>query len=676
MAQCEVLGAHYRADKLFPQYYRFWQDWLPKMPDDPDLGAQRYTHFHRLGGSVHVYFRNTGAESLAIEDVLFEELSLKRSLAFSDQRKVRKFANIRFSDLSEEEINRLIEAGEPVWFKADPQQILPGETGEVVVRLRHQPEVAQLRLGLKHADGTQQVTIPVRSAEAQVAQIAFSRNLDRVWLYFRRSDAPGEAPTKIIMDGRDVTRFATIVSDEAVDLVPVEIRLSEPLKPCSVHCFQGVYKDGSIASASTRAWADEIAYGMWGALPVKESQMELARGHIEDLVQHNINLQMPQVASSGVRQFYKSEAGQRYCKSVGLRKTISDPGKLGTKDPFMYFLKDEPDCADNKMEGVASDKKIGGLAKWVVGSSHDLRDKDPETPQFLNVDNTFRPENWYTYGQLPDILSIDPYSSPRIMGSYWRNPNRLWLYVKNTFVYGSARVAFSACEPKPLHVILSVFRRIESERKFRFPTPIEKRIEVYYSLAGGAKGISYWWFVPGSKPRPDKGAFDGLGSARSDPGAAKLWNEIGLLGAELRTAGPVIIKSCPVEIETKVSKSMLWPKCLLAGLDTMVLLVMNEQYANDRVGTVYVPIDDATVTVELPTWLEATSVFEINHKGTQDIVWKVQDSALEVDLGTVDLTRMVVITKDAQLRTTLQKLHKDKFADNVAKLIKSRPTAQ
>ena len=416
LAQCDVLGAYYRADKPFPQFYRFWNDSRPVMPDDPDLGAQQYASRHVLGGSVHVYVHNRGSEALAIEDVLFGDISLTRSLVFSDQRIKRKFANIRFSDPPEAELNRLIAAGEPVWWKADPQQIPPGETGEVVVRLRHQPQVAQLRLGLKHAAGTQRVTISARSSEAQVAGIAFSRDLGRVTLYFRRSGATGEAPTQVMMDGRDVTRHASIASDAAIDLAPVEIRLRKRLSPGSFHCFQGVYKDGLTASVGARTQADEIAYGMWGALPVKESQMALARGHVRDLVNHNINVQMPQVASDGVRLFYKNESGQRYCESAGLRLVISDPGKYGTKDPLMYFIHDEPVCADHKMEGVAWDKKIGGLAQWAIGRSHDLRNKDPMTPQFLNVDNTFRPENWYTYGQLPDILSIDPYMSPRMTG--------------------------------------------------------------------------------------------------------------------------------------------------------------------------------------------------------------------------------------------------------------------
>lgn len=677
MAQCEVLGVHFRGDELFPQFYRFWQDYRPVFPDDPDLGAETYTYAHKLGGSVHVYVQNRGSQPLTIENVLLEGFDLNQCIAFAGQRKERDFANIRFADLSESDLSRLIEAGEPVWWKVDPQQILPGETSEVVIRLRYPPKLEQIHLTLVHGSGKKSVAIPALSAKGSVAGVVFSQELDRVLLYFKRSDAKGQKPAKILIDGKDVTAQATMVSDPAIELVPVEIRLSEPLQPSSLHCFQGVYEDGVTTSASAHSWADEFAYGMWGSLRVNESKIEEARAHVEDLVLHNINVQMPQLGSPGVRAFYKSEEGHRYCESVGLRQVVEDPGKRGVKDPLMYFLKDEPDCADSKMVGQEINEKIGGLARWVIECMQSLRKQDPSTPQFLNVDNTFRPENWYTYGQLPDILSIDPYYSPRMMGSYWRHPYRRWLYTKATFVYGSACVAFSACEPKPLHVVLNVIRRIEKERTFRFPTPDEKRIEVYYSLAGGAKGISYWWFNQAHvKWRGKIGVTDGLGSARSDPEAAKLWNGIGLLGAEVRTAGPVILRSCPVEIKAESNRRMLWPRCLLAGLDTMVLLVVNERYANDRVGTVHVPLDDVKVTVPLPAWLDAKSVFEISHKGVPDLDWAKQGSSLTVDLDTVDLTRMVVITKDKTLRDKLQKLYSVKFADNVAELLNAQSASQ
>ena len=46
----------------------------------------------------------------------------------------------------------------------------------------------------------------------------------------------------------------------------------------------------------------------------------------------------------------------------------------------------------------------------------------------------------------------------------------------------------------------------------------------------------------------------------------------------------------------------------------------------------------------------------------------LSDSKLKLHLGTVDVTRLIFITSDADLRANLQKLYTDKFAANVAKL--------
>ncbi len=663
LAETDLLDACYRADQPFPRFYRFWHEPL-NLPDDPDAGAGQYADKHVLGGSVHVFVRNTGSRSLAIEDILLEGVSLKRGLAFSDQRIKRKFASIHFADLPEAELNRLVAAGEPVWWKTDPQQIAPGGSGEVMVRLRQRPPVETLRLALKHAGGMKDLAIPIRDAHPRMSGISFAADRGRAYLY---SQGPGEAggvPARIIMDGEDITRAATIAHDPAVGQAVAVVRFAKPLAPGSFHCFQVVYEDRLTASAGVRAWADDFAYGMWGGRPADESQIGLARGYVKDITDHNINVQMPQLGSRGVAAYFKSDAGQRYCKTVGLRKAISDPGKYDTKDAFAYFIHDEPDAGDYLAKGVEEGRKVGCLAQWAVGRTYKLRAADPVTPQFLNVDGTFKPENWYTYGQLPDIFATDPYYQARLRGTYQRHPHRLALYAKATYIYAVARVARSACTPRPLHVILNAVSHVDKANKwkFRFATPQEKRIEVYYALAAGASGISYWWYTP-------VGRCYGVGAAASDPQAAALWREIGFLGAEVRTAGPLILRSCPTELPAKVSTPTLWTRCLLAGLDAVVMIVVNEQYANDRVGTVYQPIEEATVTLKLPSWLRPKDVFEISHEGTQAVTWKPEGSQITMTLGRVELTRLVVICEDPKLRGQLQDLYETRFAAKVARLV-------
>jgi len=679
MAASPVLGAYYRADHSFSQYSRFWHEgW--NLPDDQEDEASISSAEKKiLGGSIHVFIRNDDSQILEINDVLLEEISLKESIVFSDQRKKRKPASIYFGNLSKERIERLVSAGEPVWWRIDPQKIEPGGSGEVIVRLRQMPEIAVIRIGLVCGNDTSEVSVPVQSSHPRVAGLSFSPDLDMVYLYFRHPDGGGRAPLKIFLDGRDVTASATIQSNSRLDTVPVILRLKKKLQVGSFHCFQGMYDDKLFASAGIRTWSDDFAYGIWGGKPGRSNDSKAARNYVYEITDHNINVQMPQVGSSAVQTYYKSESGKRFCHSRGLRHVIDQPGKWGVKDPFLFFIHDEPDCGDYLIKGLDWNKKVGALAQWAVQRSHELRDSNPTKLQMLNLDMTFKPRNWYTYGQLPDVLSADPYYQARIRQAYRGHPERVQNYVKATSVYVVSRVCQSACEPKTLHIILYSVSPIDEDGKkqFRFPTPQEKRIEVYYALAAGAKGISYWWYTPSKGGGKGSSAYGvGAASADSDPEAISLMREIGLMGAEVRTAGSIIGRSCPIEIPMQV-KGVMRVNTLLSGLDTMIFIAVNEQYANDRVGTVFRPIEKgAAFTIDLPNWLKPKDVFEINYQGVQDIKWQCPGSSLKVDLDQMELTRMVVATADEDLRQQLGALYKKKYSPKVTKLLNKRESRE
>ncbi|UCD30001.1 MAG: hypothetical protein JSV03_05870, partial [Planctomycetota bacterium] len=262
----------------------------------------------------------------------------------------------------------------------------------------------------------------------------------------------------------------------------------------------------------------------------------------------------------------------------------------------------------------------------------------------------------------------------RLRQAYRKYPERLPNYVKATYIYGVSRVCQSACEPNPLHIILYSVSHIDHDNKkqFRFPTPQEKRIELYYALAAGAKGISYWWYTPAKKGKGSSAYGVGAASVYSDPDAQLLFREIGLLGAEARTAGPLILRGCPVEIPIQ-AKEMIWVRALLSGLDTMVFIVVNEQYTNNRDGTVYRPIKKgAAISVDLPGWLKPKDVFEINSRGVRKIDWKCRRTKLQIDLDGIDLTRLVVASTNPDLRERIGKFYKKQFSTKVTKLLSRR----
>ncbi len=658
----EVLGAYYRPDEAFPEFTRFWRE---REPEEAGVGdATAAAREPVLGASVHVLVRNAGTQDLVIGDVLLEGVSLKSAIAFSDQRKNRRPASLFFSKISDGERETLIRAGEPIWWRVDPASLAPGCVGEITVRLRFVPKVRELRLELRYGGEKVPVVVAVREAAPRIEGISFTPGLDEVFVYLKHPKAPGQAPAQLRLDGRDVMGSARIGADPRIAVVPVVIRPGKALDAMSLHCVHAAWADGSSATAGIRAWADELAYGVWGGQPGGDSDTAGARRYVQDLREHHVNVQMPQVGSGMLAAFYKSEAGGRECERAGLRFVLGDVGKWNVRVPYAYFIKDEPDAADAKMTGMPRGHEIGSLAQWVIDVGHDWRTKAPSVPQTINVDLTFKPYNYYIYGQVPDLLMADPYYQPRLREAHWKHPERLPLYRTATFVRAISTTLQSAAAPKPTHIILYANAYIEKEtkRRFRYPAPEEKRIEAYYALGAGAKGISYWWFTPGAPAR-------GMGSQDAD--AKRLWREVGLIGAELRTAEPLILRSCPGAVPVKGPEGLL-VRCLLAGLDTMIVVVVNEQHVNDDKGTTVTPVNDAVIRLALPSWLDAGDAFEVQPTGIRPVAVERQGAEAVLRLGTVNATCMVVMTADKSLRGRLEAVHA-KLAPNVARLLAGRP---
>jgi hypothetical protein len=483
--------------------------------------------------------------------------------------------------------------------------------------------------------------------------------MNKLYLYFRHPQT-GTSPAQILLDGQDITGQSTISADDSMDVLPVVCNLGSPLTKGSFHCFQAVYGDGSRASAGARVYAEELAYGLWGGPPAGAT-LEEGRAHVLDMGRHSMNQQVR--GASGANDFMKSAEGLALLDQLGIWRIHDEPDKAFGRLSEL-FLCDEPDAGDAVVPStvVPTYAQLGTLAMSLARRGNSFRPTYPTIPNILNLDSTFKPHNWYVYGQVADIFSADPYYQTRLADSYWTKPHQIPVYSKATYIYGVASVCKAGCEPKPLHLVLNCTRKQDGTKVFRWGTPEEKRIEVYYALAGGTKHFTYWWFTPIS---PTASGSCGI---TDEPEAAALWREMGLLGAEARTAGPVLVRSCPAQVSVTPSPG-LWVRSLISGLDTLVLVCVNDDYANDRAGTSIRPLKDAQVKVDLPAWLSPVQVFEVDYKGLHDVEYSSAGSQVTLDLGTVNVTRMVFITSDPSLRSTLGQLYSSKFGPNVSQLI-------
>ncbi len=653
-ASMQVVAAQYRADVPFPEFEALWRK--------ASAAAATNLTTALSGGAIHVYLRNTNSGPAVIEDVLLEGISLTQAIANTTERKFKKHllaSSLYFSKLSPAQRKQIVDVGEPVWWRASPKVVEPGAVAEVLIRLRKDPPGANLNCIVKLADGSSQtIAVPAANVAGRCSDVCFSPDLGTAWIYFAAGEK-GAAPSRILLDGQDITASCQIGRDPQLNLSPVVFHPPKAFAPASLHCFQAVYEGGGTALAMSRAFPLEFVYGLWGARRGQDNDMAVGRAFVQEIVAHNVNLQMPGIGSPAVAGFYKSDEGYALLRKLGVQRVVDQEGKAGPDRPYAYYLADEPDAADSRVPGAPGGKQIGCLAQGLAAWGEELRQDDPLTPNMLNVDSTFAPMNWRTYGQLPDIFAADPYYQSRQREAYARSPQRVALFEKATYVYAVSSICKASSYPRPLHIMLYGNRYEKGADKFRGPTPPEKRIEAFYAVAAGAKGLSYWWYSP-SKPAV------GLGAA--EPSARALWREVGLIGAELRTAGPLITRSTPVSLPVTASPK-LWVRTLAAGLDSLLLVVVNDDYRNDREGTKISPLPNSSVRLALPGWMDAKDAFEVVSQGTKEVARSLKDGELELNLGTVNVTRLVVITADPALRGRLQQGYDERYAANVKRLL-------
>ncbi len=637
-----VLGVGYQQDKPYSEYQCLWHD-----KDYPTTcGVPAAT-----GANVHAYLRNDGSSAVTVSDVTLAGYSLNKILRakiIGDHPPLRSI--FYYWDNPPQDI---YDAGEPIWYKADPATIPPGGVAQVVVRLRFVPRTRPVSLGIVTSAGTLPVSVPVVADSPQLASVGFSPDLKTVYLHWRRAD--GVSPATILMDGRDVTASTTTVSDPTLNFGATALELASPLAAMSYHVFQGVYLDGSTATASTRAWINPFVYGTWGAKPLADGDLAGARAWIDDATNRGVNSLIANMSSGGLASLLKTAAGQQYARDRGYGFAPDTPG-YWTSTPRLWFIDDEPDAEESNVPcgpGLAipcgGGHTVGILGMSMVKHGEDLRRAYPLAPTMINMANGWKPSSWYTYGQLPDVLGVDSYYQKRLSDTYWYWPQRAPLYRKATVIYATSLALTTAAEPNPTQFLLYSNQIFQSPNYWPFPTTQSKRIEAYYALAGGAKGMAYWWYKPPT----------GLGAGGA--GATALWKEIGLLGNEIRTAAPLLVTSHPVALPVQGSAGV-WVKPLATGIDTLILIAVNDQYYNDPAGFHSTPVANATVTATLPSWISSPTAFEISASGISDVTADQSGGQLQLSLGTLNLTRMVVVTADPELKATLQQRYDEQVA--------------
>lgn len=645
-AAMEVLQAFYRPDRVFPEYGVFWT-YTAYRP------GSTFTPI-REGGAICVYIRNSGASSITISDVLINGESLEGALQGNGAT-----ARCRCGTVSVY-YNRnqtLIDAGVPVWWHALPKTIAPGEVSQVYVYLRYRRS-SPLSIQVVAAGGNATASVAISGTQVpRIAGANLSPDSNRLYLYLRHPQK-GKLPTTIKIDNVDVTSNCIIGADPDIDLVTVKVNLSATWARGSFHSFQAIYDDGTSAMDGMRMFADDFMYGVWG-----EPKSGLNAAYCADVARHSIN-RLEEGAG---------ETAGYFSNHVDLMTQwgIWQDNSQTTFWPRTYslFLCDEPDagdCTANTQTAPTEADRPGTMAQDLSKLSQSWNASYPAYPTYLNVDENFKPYTWYVYSRVADQFSVDPYYHNALSDVYYSRPWKLPIYTKATYQLAVSDTAVAASEPVPLQVIIATGRFQEETSAFRWLTPEEDRICAYYSIAAGAKHLCYWWMTGTNRTL---WGYNGIGIP-DQPGSAALWREMGLVGAELGTLSPLIQSGCAARMPITASTGRLWTRALLCGVDTMLLICINDDHANDRSGSIVRSIDDCNVSFDLPAWLlSPANVFEVDYKGIHDVSYSVAGGHITLDLGRTDVTRAIVITSDNRLKGQLQSRYTSIYGPRVSELI-------
>ncbi len=643
----EILNASYQPDRMFPEWNYFYSSSYKPGDVVPDRVQ---------GGHIYVYLYNSGTTSVTVSDFTINGMALTAGLRSKTDKVYR--CDLYASSVYYPYVHQtLVDAGIPVWWRVEPSSIPAGGVGEVVVRMRRTiPQTLSCAI-VPSSGGSIACSIPVSGADAaRITDYFYSPGTNKLYLYLLHPQK-GKIPTAVYVDQNNVTSNCTFAADPDVDIVTVRVNMTSSLSRGTYHVFKAAYDDGTAAAFGLRVYSDNFKISTWNA-PDLANETE-QHDFLVDLVNHSVNLLT--MGTGALSDYLKSSAGKAIMDANGIKKSVDDK----TADRlYSIFVCDEPDCAEgNVPDSVAPGDKTGVLGQCMIYQIRDsFRGSYSIYPTIVNIDGSSPPYHWYNWGQVADMFCHDGYFMVRLRDAYELQPARVPFFSKFTWRYASARTAKAACEPKREHIINDCNRAQRDTDVFRWPTPDQQRIICYYSVAAGAKELGWWWLTELSNSTV------GSNGLADQPGSIAMWREMGLVGAELSMIGDLIVNSTPADIPV-TAPGRLWVRSLVSGVDTIVLMCVNDDYTCDVAGTTLRPINNAYLKLDLPGWLaNPTDVFEVDYRGVRDVPKTIADGQVTMNLGRVDVTRLLIVTKDTTLKTTLQGLYTNTYGPRVAAL--------
>lgn len=485
-----------------------------------------------------------------------------------------------------------------LWYRCRPSTIAPGEIADLMIVLPQRTDKPAV-VELSTSSGQKlRKTIRCVTEQMRFQAIVFSRDLRTVDLYIRWAD-PSKMSSlrKVRLDGRDVGRLSKPWPARSADgLAYTRISLPEPLGENTFHVLEVEAEGGLSTAYQIRAIPAEFTIGIYGACHPQNIEDWAAHGCDHHISFHPIPLDlMDALAASGMtggpkyikeHLIVRDEAKVAVFDEDAARSTFAE---VTLKPNILYHhLADEPDVADHY-----AGRWLGSTAMELAARAEFCEKHDPGRYTFVQIDNTFRPDNYRVYGESADVLATHRYS----LGNYLKTEAGIEGFTRPAFLEDMLETTSrfrAATEPRP-HFMLTHFFNLGPQRSGRPPTIEEMRLQCYIMLGEGARGIIHYIHSGSS----------GKGEGGRTP---ELWDAMTGLHEEIRRVGDVTVSGTPVpQSWATASTPNVIARALLCG-DEMAVVLINRSHRSSLDRFTAVPMCNVVVSLRVPPWIDASAL--------------------------------------------------------------------
>ncbi len=483
--------------------------------------------------------------------------------------------------------------GYALWYRIRPDRIPGGGMAEVIITLE-KPLERPASVSIATTEGDKLDCLARSEGQPIWLQsVSFSPDLRTIDIYTRWQSADQTASLRsVLLDGKDVSRFASPwPSASSRGLAWTRVSLPAPLPRGSFHTVEVIDSTGRSTGDQVRAIPAALRIGVYGGLDP---------AHIADYAAHGINhyigfgaispANLDELGKHGISasaKFVREPLADRAAGKV-VSFDIAKAGEALTpverKPAFIaHHLVDEPDVAD-----YHGGRRPGITAPELLRRQRFVERTDPSRFTFVQIDNTFRPENYRIYGEVADISAAHRYSLGSYLSSEAGAKTARQVPFLEDLVQTLQRFRM-ATQPRPFEMVTQFFN-LGPSRSGRAPTPEEMRLQCYAMISQGAKGVHHYIHS----------ASGGGGEGGRD---RRLWDSMTGLHAELSRIALLVATGTPAPAEWVTADSpQVMASALVCGERLLVVLI-NKNHRSALESFTCQPIGKTQIAIQLPPWI-------------------------------------------------------------------------